>query len=184
MQILHLAGESVYGEKRVSVEVPVVDGESKKIEYRIWNPFRSKLAASILAGIDNIHIKPGAKVLYLGAASGTSVSHVSDIVGPEGSVFAVEFSHRSGEKFCFVKIMAFFISYMYLINDFFYLCLWRSMFTSLGLVEEEITNSLDIGRTKQGPDMCRLHHMLAPTFCCSQEILFGEVFAYQSDIMS
>jgi rRNA 2'-O-methyltransferase fibrillarin len=35
-------------------------------------------------------------VLYLGAASGTSVSHVADIVGPEGTVYAVEFSHRSG----------------------------------------------------------------------------------------
>ena len=58
---------------------------------------RSKLAASVLAGVDNIHIKPGCKVLYLGAASGTSVSHVSDIVGPEGAVYAVEFSHRSGE---------------------------------------------------------------------------------------
>ena len=58
---------------------------------------RSKLAASVLAGVDNIHIKPGAKVLYLGAASGTSVSHVSDIVGPDGAVYAVEFSHRSGE---------------------------------------------------------------------------------------
>ena len=80
----------------MSVEVPGEEGKSDKVEYRIWNPFRSKLAASILAGIDNIHIRPGAKVLYLGAASGTSVSHVSDIVGPEGSVFAVEFSHRSG----------------------------------------------------------------------------------------
>lgn len=47
-------------------------------------------------GVDHIHIKPGAKVLYLGAASGTTVSHVSDIVGPDGLVFAVEFSHRSG----------------------------------------------------------------------------------------
>ena len=36
------------------------------------------------------------QVLYLGAASGTTVSHVSDIVGPEGLVYAVEFSHRSG----------------------------------------------------------------------------------------
>lgn len=53
-----------------------------KIEYRAWNPFRSKLAAAILGGVDQIHIKPGAKVLYLGAASGTTVSHVSDIVGP------------------------------------------------------------------------------------------------------
>ena len=59
---------------------------------------RSKLAASVLAGVDNIHIKPGCKVLYLGAASGTSVSHVSDIVGPTGAVYAVEFSHRSGES--------------------------------------------------------------------------------------
>ncbi|KAL1259894.1 hypothetical protein QQF64_010471 [Cirrhinus molitorella] len=84
-------GESVYGEKRISVD----EGETK-IEYRAWNPFRSKLAAAILGGVDQIHIKPGAKVMYLGAASGTTVSHVSDIVGPEGLVYAVEFSHRSG----------------------------------------------------------------------------------------
>jgi len=43
-----------------------------------------------------MEVKPGAKVLYLGAASGTTVSHVSDIVGPTGLVYAVEFSHRSG----------------------------------------------------------------------------------------
>jgi len=70
-------GESVYGEKRVPVET-----EAGKVEYRIWNPFRSKLAAGILGGLEQIWIKPGAKVLYLGAASGTTVSHVSDIVGP------------------------------------------------------------------------------------------------------
>lgn len=84
-------GETVYGEKKIAVE----EGE-KKIEYRAWNPFRSKLAAAILGGVDNIHMKPGSKVLYLGAASGTTVSHVSDIVGPDGLVYAVEFSHRSG----------------------------------------------------------------------------------------
>ncbi|KAM5297974.1 rRNA 2'-O-methyltransferase fibrillarin [Glossophaga mutica] len=84
-------GESVYGEKRVSIS----EGDDK-VEYRAWNPFRSKLAAAILGGVDQIHIKPGAKVLYLGAASGTTVSHVSDIVGPDGLVYAVEFSHRSG----------------------------------------------------------------------------------------
>uniref|UniRef100_A0A2I3RSU9 FBL n=1 Tax=Pan troglodytes TaxID=9598 RepID=A0A2I3RSU9_PANTR len=84
-------GESVYGEKRVLIS----EGDDK-IEYRAWNPFRSKLAAAILGGVDQIHIKPGAKVLYLGAASGTTVSHVSDIVGPDGLVYAVEFSHRSG----------------------------------------------------------------------------------------
>lgn len=84
-------GESVYSEKRF----PVEEGE-KKVEYRAWNPFRSKLAACVMGGVDQIYMAPGSKVLYLGAASGTSVSHVSDIVGPEGMVYAVEFSHRSG----------------------------------------------------------------------------------------
>ncbi|MCJ1404549.1 Small subunit processome complex component [Xylographa trunciseda] len=95
-------GESVYGEKRISVETTPAnnaDGEiapATKTEYRVWNPFRSKLAAGILGGLDDLFIRPGSKVLYLGAASGTSVSHVADIVGPTGTVFAVEFSHRSG----------------------------------------------------------------------------------------
>ncbi|PIN25086.1 Fibrillarin [Handroanthus impetiginosus] len=85
-------GEAVYNEKRISVQ----NEDGTKVEYRVWNPFRSKLAAAILGGVDNIWIKPGARVLYLGAASGTTVSHVSDIVGPDGVVYAVEFSHRSG----------------------------------------------------------------------------------------
>jgi len=90
-------GTAVYGEKRISVDGPVgADGNASKVEYRVWNPFRSKLAAAVLGGVDNIWIKPGYKVLYLGAAAGTSVSHVSDIVGPSGSVYAVEFSHRPG----------------------------------------------------------------------------------------
>jgi len=85
-------GESVYGEKRVSVE----QADGTKIEYRVWNPFRSKLAAAIIGGVENVWIKPESTVLYLGAASGTTVSHVSDMVGPKGIVYAVEFSHRSG----------------------------------------------------------------------------------------
>jgi len=84
-------GESVYGEKKIAVEV-----DSVKTEYRVWNPFRSKVAAAILGGVESIHMAPGSKVLYLGAASGTTVSHIADIVGPEGLVYAVEFSHRSG----------------------------------------------------------------------------------------
>ncbi|KAK7844429.1 mediator of rna polymerase ii transcription subunit 36a [Quercus suber] len=71
-------GQSVYNEKRVNSQ----NEDGTKVEYRVWNPFRSKLAAAILGGVDDIGMKPGAKVLYLGAASGTSVSHVSDIVGP------------------------------------------------------------------------------------------------------
>ncbi|CAM9969256.1 unnamed protein product [Ectocarpus fasciculatus] len=90
-------GKAVYGEKLISVEAPPSeDGTTSKIEYRVWNPFRSKLAAAILGGVDGIHIVPGAKVLYLGAAAGTTVSHVADIVGPSGCVYAVEFAHRPG----------------------------------------------------------------------------------------
>ncbi len=60
----------------------------------------------MIGGVSDIFIKPGSKVLYLGGASGTTVSHVSDIIGPvllkkfiilkEGIVYAVEFSARSG----------------------------------------------------------------------------------------
>ena len=57
------------------------------IEYRQWNPFRSKLGASILGGVKNIYMKPGDKVLYLGASTGTTVSHVSDLVGPVRHLF-------------------------------------------------------------------------------------------------
>jgi len=78
--------------KRIAIE----NEKEGKIEYRVWNPFRSKLAAAIVGGVENIHIKPGSKLLYLGAASGTTVSHCSDVVGKDGCVYAVEFSHRSG----------------------------------------------------------------------------------------
>ncbi|KAL7717481.1 rRNA 2'-O-methyltransferase fibrillarin [Entamoeba marina] len=78
--------------KRIAKE----DAEGNKVEYRVWNPYRSKLGCTILKGVDNMTIAPGAKVLYIGAASGTTVSHVSDIVGDEGTVYAVEFSFRPG----------------------------------------------------------------------------------------
>ncbi|UYV60824.1 hypothetical protein LAZ67_1002466 [Cordylochernes scorpioides] len=84
-------GVRVYGEKRI-----VEEENGEKVEYREWNPFRSKLAAAIVNGVENIYIKPGSKVLYLGAASGTTVSHVSDLVGKDGMVYAVEFSERCG----------------------------------------------------------------------------------------
>jgi len=72
-------GESVYNEKRIQVPD---ENTGDKIEYRVWNAYRSKLAATILGGVDSFEVKPGARVLYLGAASGTTVSHVADIVGP------------------------------------------------------------------------------------------------------
>ncbi len=79
-------GTSVYGEDRLNI---------RGKEFRVWDPHRSKLAAAILKGLKNIPITLESKVLYLGAASGTTVSHVSDIVGPKGHVFCVEFAQRS-----------------------------------------------------------------------------------------
>lgn len=77
-------GKTVYGEKLIQVE---------GIEYRTWDPRRSKLGAMVLKKFD-VFLKEDSTVLYLGAASGTTVSHVSDIV-PDGAVYAVEFAPRS-----------------------------------------------------------------------------------------
>lgn len=95
-------GESVYGEKRISIEGGV---EGTKIEYRVWNPFRSKLAAGVLGGLDDIYIKPGKKVLYLGAASGTSVSHVADIVGAVSAISILSMSFLTQARRVFRKVL-------------------------------------------------------------------------------
>lgn len=68
--------------------------KSKGTEYRLWDPFRSKLAASIMNGLHDFPFAAKTRVLYLGASTGTTVSHVSDIVGPGGVVFAVEHASR------------------------------------------------------------------------------------------
>ena len=84
---LNLApGRNVYGERLVRYE---------GAEYRVWDAFRSKLAASILKGLNIVPIKPNHHVLYLGAASGTTASHVSDIIGEKGHVYCIEFASRS-----------------------------------------------------------------------------------------
>jgi len=78
-------GRDVYGERLIRHE---------GVEYRLWDAYRSKLAASILKGIKPVRLTPGNRVLYLGAATGTTASHVSDIVGVDGHVYCVEFSAR------------------------------------------------------------------------------------------
>lgn len=80
-------GISVYGEELIQ----------EKEEYRIWNPRRSKLAAALLNGLENLDISEDAKVLYLGASTGTTVSHISDIV-TDGRIYAVEFSPTPAKK--------------------------------------------------------------------------------------
>ncbi len=78
-------GFSVYGERL---------HESKGIEYREWDPYRSKLAALILENPITSFLSNNLKCLYLGASSGTTVSHLSDIL-EEGIIYAVEFAERS-----------------------------------------------------------------------------------------
>jgi len=78
-------GVQVYGERLYRV------GDE---EYRSWIPFRSKLAAAILKGLKNMFIQPGSRVLYLGTATGTTSSHVSDIIGRDGVLYGVEFASR------------------------------------------------------------------------------------------
>lgn len=78
-------GYRVYGERLV---------QRGHTEWRVWDPYRSKLAAAILNGLGDPVVRPGSSVLYLGASTGTTVSHISDIVGPEGRIFAVEHASR------------------------------------------------------------------------------------------
>ncbi len=78
-------GKDVYGERLV---------EADGVEYRRWDPARSKLAAMILLGARDLGLDQSSKVLYLGAAAGTTASHVSDIAS-EGMVYCIEFSERS-----------------------------------------------------------------------------------------
>ncbi|HDD66453.1 MAG TPA: fibrillarin-like rRNA/tRNA 2'-O-methyltransferase, partial [Nitrososphaeria archaeon] len=56
--------------------------------------YRSKLAAAIMKNLKNMYIKPGCRVLYLGTATGTTSSHVSDIIGEKGVLYGVEFAAR------------------------------------------------------------------------------------------
>jgi fibrillarin-like pre-rRNA processing protein len=78
-------GNRVYGEKLIVY---------KDNEYREWDPFRSKLAALILENPINNFLSDDLNCLYLGASSGTTISHLSDIL-TKGIIYGVEFAERS-----------------------------------------------------------------------------------------
>jgi len=83
-------GNQVYQEKLVT---------KKGIRVQIWDPFRSKLAAAIMNGLEIFPFEEKSKVLYLGVSTGTTVSHISDIVGPRGIIFGVEHASRVARDF-------------------------------------------------------------------------------------
>ena len=86
-------GFSVYGEK-------LVKQEGK--EYRVWDPYRSKIGAALMRNIKDLPVKKGDEVLYLGSASGTTASHISDIVGKSGKVYCVDVAQRVMRDLIFV----------------------------------------------------------------------------------
>lgn len=81
--------KKVYGEKLVV---------KYNVEYREWNPFKSKYCAGIINGLKESIFKKGKSVLYLGSAEGTTVSHVSDIVGCQNDIFCVDLSEIAMQK--------------------------------------------------------------------------------------
>ena len=86
-------GISVYFERLIKV---------KGREYREWDPRRSKLGAAILKNIKLPEFNHDLSVLYLGAATGTTVSHVSDLCS-KGIIFAVEFSPEVFRELLFLS---------------------------------------------------------------------------------
>jgi fibrillarin-like pre-rRNA processing protein len=78
------------GAERLATRGEPVYGEPTDGEWRLWDAGRSKLGATLEAGLDT-GLAGGDRVLYLGAASGTTVSHVADVAGP---TYAVEFAPR------------------------------------------------------------------------------------------
>jgi fibrillarin-like pre-rRNA processing protein len=92
--------ESCKGVAVSDEKLMTIDGR----EFRSWNPYRSKLAAAIVKGLQQVTIRSDFNVLYLGAATGTTVSHVSDIV-KNGMVYAVECSPIAMKKLLQVSIL-------------------------------------------------------------------------------
>ncbi|MGM0717298.1 MAG: fibrillarin-like rRNA/tRNA 2'-O-methyltransferase [Halobacteriota archaeon] len=78
------------GTERLATEGKPVYGEPTDGSWRRWDPRRSKLGAMFELGIET-GLDGGETVLYLGAAAGTTVSHVADFAGP---TYAVEFAAR------------------------------------------------------------------------------------------
>ena len=61
--------------------------KSKENKYRIWKPYRSKLAAAIINGIEIFPILKKSKILYYDTFMENTVNHISDIIGMDGKIF-------------------------------------------------------------------------------------------------
>ncbi len=86
-------GKKIYGEQLLKFN---------GVEYRTWNPFKSKLAAGLKKGLKNFPIHKNSNILYLGSSEGTTVSHLSDIIELNGKLVGVDISSRAMHKFLFL----------------------------------------------------------------------------------
>lgn len=97
---MHLISPNVFTEKgRLYTRSPFKKSTTgaRVIEraeyYHEWDPYRSKIAAALTRKLERLLIAEDSRVLYLGCGSGTTVSHISDIVR-DGIVFAVDISEK------------------------------------------------------------------------------------------
>jgi len=119
-------GIKIYGEKII---------RNKNKELRSWIPYRSKLAAAILNGLE-IEIKKDYNVLYLGAATGTTVSHISDITR-DGIIYAVESSPVSMKKL--ITVCEKRPNIIPILNDAFHPDRYASIVPSVDLIYQDIS---------------------------------------------
>ncbi|XP_017253132.1 uncharacterized protein LOC108223397 isoform X2 [Daucus carota subsp. sativus] len=82
-------GKLLYDDQLISIQN---EDDRTEVEYRVWNPHVSKLAAAVLGGLSNIWVKPGSHVLYLGDVCGITVLQLSDLVGLDGLVYVIGLS--------------------------------------------------------------------------------------------
>jgi len=82
--------QTIDGETALATRGDPVYDEPTEGGWRLWDRSRSKLAVLLDRDVET-GLENGSTVLYLGAASGTTVSHVADFAGP---TYAVEFAPR------------------------------------------------------------------------------------------
>ncbi len=120
-------GRTYYGERVI---------KEKSVEYRLWDPYRSKLSAAIYKGLSYVPIKRGSFVLYLGASTGTTVSHVSDVID-NGVVFGVEVSARVAREFV-ERVVKYRNNIIPIISDARYPQSYNAVFSEVDVIYSDI----------------------------------------------
>ena len=109
-------------------------------EYRVWNPYRSKLAAAIINGIEVFPILKNTKILYFDSNMGITPSHISDIVGKDGKIFVVGNNNKS---FNFLDKIASIRSNITVIHDAENLVPYNSIKDKVDVIYADVTYGND-----------------------------------------